>query len=102
MKKTFLKIANFFYYLKNYLKIKKYSEINQKLDTALREREVNKVILKGNIIKMVKVYLRTDANSKYIPKERRNNTEIKQRILAEFGASMAELGIKINDELELI
>ncbi|OJX55558.1 MAG: hypothetical protein BGO88_04915 [Flavobacterium sp. 38-13] len=102
MKRIILKTAKFFYYLRNYFKIKKYSEINQKLDSALREREVNKVILKGNIIKMVKSYLRTDADSKYIPKERRNNTEIKQRVLAEFGVSMEELGVKINDELELI
>lgn len=102
MKKLFLKISQILSYLWNYSKIKNYVHINEKLDTALRDRAVNRVILKGKIIKMVKKFLRADAESKYIPKERRNNTEIKERILAEFGESMEELGVKINDDLELI
>jgi hypothetical protein len=51
---------------------------------------------------MVRKYLRVDANSKYIPKESRNNTEIRERVLAEFGDQMSKLDIKINDKLELI
>lgn len=100
--KLFAKINRFFSYLFNFRKIQTFKKINQKLDQKITEREVDRIILKGQIIDMVRKYLRVDAKSKYIPRESRNNTEIKQRILAEFGEAMQKLGIRINDKLELI
>lgn len=102
MKKIISKIAHFFDYLKNYKKINTFKKANVKLDSKLREREVDKIILKGNIIKMVRKYLRIDAKSKFIPRDNKNNTEIKERILAEFGTQMEKLNVRINDKLELI
>lgn len=102
MKTLFKKIALLFHYLWNFLKIRKFNKINKKLDKAIQEKQVDQIILKGQIIKMVRKYLRVDANSKYIPKESRNNTEIRERILAEFGDQMSKLDIKINAKLELI
>jgi hypothetical protein len=102
MKNLFKKLAFWFNYLINFRKIKRFKQINQKLEKAVTDQEVDKIILKGKIIKMVRKYLRINANSKYIPKERRNNTEIRERILAEFGEQMQKMGIKINSKLELI
>lgn len=82
-------------------KQKFFKKVNVKLDTALREREVDKIILKGKILKMLRKYLRVDAKSEYIPKDRRNYTEIRERILAEFGSEMAKVNLAINDNLEL-
>jgi DUF1009 family protein len=101
MKSLFKKIALFFNYLWNFRTINKFEKINTKLYKTLEDREVDRIILKGNIIKMVRKYLRIDAKSKFIPKESRNNTEIRERILAEFGEQMGKLGISINHKLEL-
>ncbi len=101
MKRIISKIAYLFKYLLNFKTIRKFEKINCKLDETLRARKVDQIILKGNIIKMVKKYLRVDAKSKYIPKDNKNNAEIRERILAEFGEQMAYLNIRINDKLEL-
>lgn len=79
-----------------------FKTINKKLEKKLADREVDRIILKGQIIKMVRKYLRIDAKSEYIPRESRNNTEIRERILAEFGDAMNKHGVKINSKLELI
>lgn len=102
MKNLFKKIALLFNFLLNFRTIKRFKKINTKLEKAVSDQEVDKIILKGRIITMVKKYLRVNANSKYIPKETRNNTEIRERVLAEFGEQMNKLGIKINSKLELI
>lgn len=102
MKSLFKKIALFFNYLFNFRTINRFKKINTKLEKTLEDREVDRIILKGNIIKMVRKYLRIDARSKYIPKESRNHTEIRERVLAEFGEQMDKLGIRINDKLELV
>lgn len=101
MKTLFKLIANFFNYLFNFRKIRLFNKINAKLDKTIKDRKVDRIILKGQIIKMVRKYLRIDANSKFIPKHHKNNTEIRERILAEFGDQMKKLDIKINDNLEL-
>ena len=102
MKSLFKKIAFLLNYLFNFRTINRFKKINSKLGKTLQDREVDRIILKGNIIKMCRKYLRVDANSKYIPKETRNKTEIRERVLAEFGDQMNKLGIKINDKLELV
>jgi hypothetical protein len=102
MKRIFKKITQLFNYLWNFRTITKFKKINTKLETAIQDREVDRIILKGNIIKMVRKYLRIEADSKYIPKESRNHTEIRERILAEFGEQMQVLEIKINHKLELL
>ncbi|WP_278035908.1 hypothetical protein [Flavobacterium nitratireducens] len=102
MKRLFVKISAFFTYLINFRTIKKFQKINGKLEQTLEDREVDRIILKGKIVKMVRKFLRADAKSKFIPKHMRNNTEIRERVLAEFGEQMNKLDIKINDKLELV
>ena len=101
MKKIFNKIAYFFTYLFNFRKFNLLDKVNAKIEKHIKERNVDRIILKGQIIKMVRVYLRVDANSEYIPKDHKNNAEIRERILAEFGDRMNKLGVKINANLEL-
>lgn len=102
MKKVVAKIKDVLNYLFNFRTINRFKKINNTLEKKLEDREVDRIILKGNIIKMVRKYLRVDARSKYIPKDYRNKTEIRERVLAEFGEQMNTLGIRINDKLELI
>ena len=102
MKKVVAKIKNVLNYLFNFRTINRFKKINNTLEKKLEDREVDRIILKGNIIKMVRKYLRVDARSKYIPKDYRNKTEIRERVLAEFGEQMNALRIRINDKLELI
>lgn len=85
-----------------YFKTKKFEKINTILQDKVDEIEVDKIILKGRIVKMVERYLNVDADSKYIPKTRRNHTEIRERIIAEFGQEMSKTGVRINDKLELV
>jgi hypothetical protein len=59
---------------------------------------VDRIILKGQIIKMVRKYLNIGAKSDSITN--RNTTEIRERVLAEFGEQMNKLGIRINAKLD--
>jgi DUF1009 family protein len=89
-------------YLFNFRKINLFKKVNKKLYKTIEDREVDRIILKGQIIKMTKKFIRIDANSKFIPKDYRNTTEIRERILGEFGEKMNTLGIKINSKLEFV
>jgi hypothetical protein len=96
------KLIIFFNYLFNFKKINLFKKVNKKLTQKIEDREVDRIILKGRIIAMTRKYLRVGANSDYIPKDYKNNTEIRERVLAEFGEPMQNLGIKINHKLELV
>lgn len=96
------KLIQFFSYLWNFRKINLFKKVNKKLYKTIEDREVDRLILKGRIIEMTRKYLRVDANSKYIPKDYRNTTEIRERVLAEFGEPMEKLGIRINTKLEFV
>jgi protoheme ferro-lyase len=102
MKSLLKKIAFFLNYLRNFRTINKFKSINTKLQTTIEEREVDRIILKGQIIKMVRKYLNIGAKSDFIPITNRNRTEIRERVLAEFGEQMNKLGIRINAKLELV
>jgi RNase P/RNase MRP subunit p29 len=96
------KIKAFFYFLFNFKKINLFNKVNKKLYKTIEDREVDRIILKGQIIKMTRKFLRIDANSKFIPKDYRNSTEIRERILGEFGEQMNLLGVRINSKLEFV
>ena len=95
------KIKLFFFRIFNFRKLKTVNSINEKLGQSIKDREVDRIILKGRIIKMTRKYLRINANSKYIPKDIKNETEIRERIIAEFGEQMEKFGVTINHKLEL-
>jgi RNase P/RNase MRP subunit p29 len=96
------KIQAFFYFLFNFKKINLFKKVNKKLYKTIEDREVDRIILKGQIIKMTRKFLRIDANSKFIPKDHKNTTEIRERILGEFGEQMSLLGVRINSKLEFV
>ena len=96
------KLIQFFTYLFHFRKINLFKKVNKKLYKTIEDREVDRIILKGRIIEMTRKYLRVDANSKYIPKDYRNTTEIRERVLAEFGEPMEKLGVRINTKLEFV
>lgn len=102
MNYLFNKIAFFLNYLRNFRTINQFKKINNQLHKTIADREVDRIILKGQIIKMVRKYLNIGAKSEYIPIDNRNNTEIRERVLAEFGEQMTKLDIRINAKLELI
>jgi protoheme ferro-lyase len=102
MKYLLKKMAFLLDYLKNFRSINKFKQINTKLKQTIEDREVDRIILKGRVVKMVRKYLNLGAKSEFIPVSNRNTTEIRERVLAEFGDEMSKLGIRINAKLELI
>lgn len=102
MKSLFALFTSIISFFKNRKKNKVFTEINEKLEKKLNDREVDRIILKGEIIKMCRKFLNVNAKSIYIPKKYKNNTKIRERVLTEFGERMEKLGVRINDDLELI
>jgi DUF1009 family protein len=96
------KIKAFLYFLFNFKKINLFKKVNKKLYKTIEDREVDRIILKGQIIKMTRKFLRIDAKSKFIPKDFKSNTEIREQIVAKFGEQMNTLGIRINSKLEFV
>jgi len=101
MKSIFVKIALFFKSIWNFRTNLRFKRINRKLYKTLEEREVDRIILKGRILKMVKEYIPINTSSKFIPPWYKSNAEIKEEILHKYGEEMKHLGIKIYDNLKL-
>lgn len=74
---------------------------NKLLNKAIEDREVDRIILKHEIVKYMAGYLQVKAKSKFIPKTRKNNEECRQQVIGVFGEQMDKLGISITNELEL-
>lgn len=102
MKSIIHKIVEFFKYLKHFRKNRKFEQINKKLTKKVDDIEVDKIILKGEIVQMVRKYLKLDAKSDYIPKDYKNKAEIRGEVLSKFGDRMEKLNVKINSKLELV
>ena len=101
MKYLFNKIAFFLNYLRNFRTINQFKKINNKLHKTIEDREVDRIILKGRIIKMVKEYIVINTSSKFIPPWYKSNAEIKEEVLHKYGEEMKHLGIKLYDNLKL-
>lgn len=101
MKSLFKLIANFFNYLRNFRTIRKFGKINKKLYKTLEDREVDRIILKGNILKMVKEYIAINTSSEFIPPWYKSNAEIREEILIKYGEEMKHLDVKIYRNLKL-
>jgi hypothetical protein len=101
MKSLFNKIALFFNYLLNFRTINKFKKINKKLYKTIEDREVDRIILKGNILKMVKEYIAINTSSKFIPPWYKSNAEIREEVLIKFGEEMKHLDVKLYHNLKL-
>lgn len=102
MKKLIAKFKQLISFFTGLYKIHRFKKINKTLEKKVSDMEVDKIILKGEILRMTRKYLQIDAKSKYIPRDYKNNTEIIERVEAEFGERMKNLNVRINQSLELI
>lgn len=101
MKSLFKKIALFINYLWNIRTINTFRKINRKLYKTIEDREVDRIILKGKIIQMVKEYIPVNTSSEFIPPWIKSNAEIREEILLKFGDQMKQLDVKIYKNLKL-
>jgi hypothetical protein len=88
-----------FLYIWNIRKHLKFDKINAKLEKSLNTREVDRIILKGQILKMLRKFCRVDARSLYIPKDYKSRCIIKDQIYLQFGTEMELLGISVTSNL---
>lgn len=105
LKKFFQLLKSFYLYFKNpfrFLSLLKLKKINKKLKAGISDREVQKIILKGRIIKMVRKFLNINARSKYIPKLYKSNHEIINQIFMKFGPEMKSLNVVIKNDLTIL
>nr|WP_317631401.1 hypothetical protein [uncultured Flavobacterium sp.] len=72
-----------------------------KIHSIERDTVVERFVLKGRILRMVKKFTNANAKSKFIKGKIKNNAEIHQRVLAEFGNEMIELGLILTPDLVL-
>jgi hypothetical protein len=94
-------IWKFFHKAWYFRKYAKFSGFNKKLQQAITDQEVDRIILKHQITKYMRKYLKVDARSKYIPYDHKSREQSRQQVIGCFGERMEALGITINSELEL-
>jgi hypothetical protein len=100
MKRLFLKIKHFLNLIFN-KKYRLFTNVNRKIYKSIHDREVDRIILKGKIIEMVREYIAINTSSEFIPPWIKSNAEIKEEILHKYGEDMKHLNIKIYDNLKL-
>ena len=99
---TLLKqIRYFFKFLWNIRANLRFRRINKKLYKTIEDREVDRIILKGRIVKMVKEYIAINTSSEFIPPWIKSNAEIREEVLVKYGEEMKQLDIKLYHNLKL-
>ena len=101
MKSFFAFFNSIILFFKNRKKNKAFTKINKKLEQKLNDREVDRVILKGRILKMVKEYIAINTSSEFIPPWYKSKAEIREQILIKYGDEMKKLDVKIYSNLKL-
>ena len=94
-------IAKIIFFFSSFLKNRQFRRINKKLYKTIEDREVDRIILKGRIVKMVKEYIAINTSSEFIPPWYKSNAEIKEEILIKYGDEMKKLNIKIYNNLKI-
>lgn len=101
MKNIFTRLQKLYYRIKYYRKHKKFDGIDASLQKALQDREIERIILKHQITKYMRKYLKIGAQSKYIPKDNKSREQSRQQVIGRFGTEMDALGIYITYNLKL-
>ena len=101
MKSLFAKIALLFTFLWNLRTNLLFRRINKKLYKTIEDREVDRIILKGRILKMVKEFVAINTSSEFIPPWYKSNAEIREEVLIKYGEEMKQLDIKLYHNLKL-
>ena len=94
-------IAKIIFFFSSFFKNRQFRRINKKLYKTLEDREVDRIILKGRIVKMVKEYIAINTSSEFIPPWIKSNAEIREEVLLKYGEEMKQLDIKIYNNLKL-
>jgi hypothetical protein len=79
----------------------KFKKINKKLYKTIEDREVDRIILKGKILQMVKEFIAINTSSKFIPPWYKSDAEIREEVLIKYGDQMKQLDIKLYRNLKL-
>lgn len=95
---SWLKFIPFFKRKWAQLVLKKASD---KIHEKAKDLVVERYVLKGKILRMVRKYTNAYGNSEYIKNKRKNNEMIRQRVLAEFGDQMQTSKLMLTQELIL-
>ena len=101
MKSLFSKIALLFTFLWNLRTNLRFRRINKKLYKTIEDREVDRIILKGRIVKMVKEFVAINTSSEFIPPWYKSNAEIREEVIIKYGEEMKHLDIKLYHNLKL-
>jgi hypothetical protein len=101
MKSLIAAIVLFFKSPWNFRTNLKFKKINRKLYKTIEDREVDRIILKGRIVKMVKEYIAINTSSEFIPPWYKSNAEIREEVLIKYGEEMDQLGVKLYHNLKL-
>jgi hypothetical protein len=94
-------IAKIIFFFSSFFKNRQFRRINKKLYKTIEDREVERIILKGRIVKMVKEYIAINTSSEFIPPWYKSNAEIREEVLIKYGEEMKQLDIKIYSNLKL-
>jgi hypothetical protein len=101
MKSLINKIVLFFKSIWNFRFYLKFRKINKKLYKTIEDREVDRIILKGQILKMVKEFIAINTSSEFIPPWYKSNAEIREEVLIKYGEEMKHLDVKLYHNLKL-
>lgn len=100
--------AAFFHLVWNWRKYRKFKGFEKKLEAVLlkkdkvqMDREVDQIILKHQIIKHMKKFMKVNARSKYIPWDAKSKEICRQEIMGIFGERMLKLGVGLKQDLTL-
>ena len=105
MQKLINYVIKQFYLLFNYKKYRQFDDFDKRLQAAIikeqRDREVNQLVLKHEIIKYMRRYMKIDARSRYIPRDNKSRIECIHQVNLLFGDDMLKYGVGIKEDLTL-
>ena len=93
-------IANFFRQIWSRLFPSKLEKINKHLEKAAKEVEVDRMVLKQQIIDFVYLHYNVRSNSNYIPQKGVNRVKLYRSVQNKFGDQMQELSLELNKQLK--
>lgn len=95
------KIQLFFINLWNFRKIQKFKKINEVLEVAVHEQQMDAISLMKTISKEMRKFF-PKGKSKYIPLSIKKRTEIYYYIESRYGREMKKYNVDLNLKLEFI
>lgn len=76
-------------------------QVSHKLKKALLQKRAKQAVLKKEIETYMRSYLKPDAFSAYIPKDKKNDTEMRSVLLTKFSRKMELLDVHLLEDLTI-